>query len=69
MLTADDDWICRGCTAMADAIAGHSYLNARDTTFAMESAAHVHEIEAIKRRFGWTFAWYSSYGTSFTRTS
>lgn len=65
MLTADDDWICRGCTMFADGLGGLRYLHARDTTFVMESAAHVSEIEAVKERFGWRFPWYSSYGTSF----
>jgi predicted dithiol-disulfide oxidoreductase (DUF899 family) len=65
MLTADDDWICRGCSQYADALGGLGYLNARGTTFVMESAAHVTEIEAVKARFGWTFPWVSSHGTTF----
>lgn len=65
MLTAGDDWICRGCSMFSDALGGLTYLNARDTTFVMESAAHVAEIEAVKARFGWTFPWYSSYGSTF----
>jgi predicted dithiol-disulfide oxidoreductase (DUF899 family) len=65
MLTADDDWICRGCSQFADALGGLGYLNARGTTFVMESAARVAEIEAVKTRFGWTFPWVSSYGSTF----
>jgi predicted dithiol-disulfide oxidoreductase (DUF899 family) len=65
MLTADDDWICRGCSMFSDAIAGLAHLHARDTTFVMESAARVPEIEALKARFGWRFPWFSSYGSSF----
>jgi predicted dithiol-disulfide oxidoreductase (DUF899 family) len=65
MLTADDEWICRGCSQFSDALGGLAYLKARDTSFVMESAARVSEIEAVKARFGWTFPWMSSHGTTF----
>lgn len=65
MLTADDDWICRGCSQFAEALGGLRYLHARDTTLVLEAAARVDEIEAVKSRFGWTFPWLSSYGSTF----
>ena len=46
--------------------AGHiAHLNARDTTMAYVSRAPLESIEDYKRRRGWTFPWYSSYGSDF----
>jgi predicted dithiol-disulfide oxidoreductase (DUF899 family) len=38
-----------------------------DTTFAAVSLAPIEKIEAYKARRGWSFAWYSSAGSSFNR--
>jgi predicted dithiol-disulfide oxidoreductase (DUF899 family) len=65
MLTADDDHICLGCSLFGDGIGNLAHLRARDTTFAVVSAARVPEIQAVKTRLGWTFPWYSSHGTTF----
>ncbi len=58
---------CPSCTAGADEIAvgllGH--LHNRDTTFAYVSRAPLAKIEDYKARRGWTFPWYSSYGSDF----
>jgi predicted dithiol-disulfide oxidoreductase (DUF899 family) len=58
---------CPSCTAGADEVAdgliGH--LNVRDTSFAYVSRAPIEKIERYKAKRGWTFPWYSSYGSDF----
>ena len=58
---------CPSCTAGADEIAPGllAHLHARDTTLAYVSRAPLAKIEAYKARKGWTFPWYSSYGSDF----
>ncbi len=58
---------CSSCSAGADEISvGHlKHLHARDTTFVYVSRAPLIKIEAYKKRKGWTFPWYSSYGSDF----
>ena len=41
------------------------HLNHRDITMAAVSMAPVGAIEAYRARMGWTFPWYSSYGSDF----
>jgi predicted dithiol-disulfide oxidoreductase (DUF899 family) len=65
----DPNWDegCSSCTAGADEISdgllGH--LHARDTSFAVVSRAPLPQLEAYKAKRGWTFPWYSSYGSDF----
>jgi predicted dithiol-disulfide oxidoreductase (DUF899 family) len=61
----DRDIGCPSCSAFADQIGHLSHLNMRDTTFACISNAPIERIEAFKARMGWTFPWYSSYGSDF----
>jgi predicted dithiol-disulfide oxidoreductase (DUF899 family) len=65
----DPGWTdgCPSCSAGAEEMsAGHiAHLNARDTTMAYISRAPLERIEDYKRRRGWTFPWYSSYGSDF----
>jgi predicted dithiol-disulfide oxidoreductase (DUF899 family) len=58
---------CPSCSAGADEISkGHlEHLHARDTSFVYVSRAPLAKIEAYKARRGWTFPWYSSYGSDF----
>jgi len=58
---------CPSCTAGADEIAAGllGHLHNRDTTFAYVSRAPLAKIEDYKARRGWTFPWYSSYGSDF----
>jgi predicted dithiol-disulfide oxidoreductase (DUF899 family) len=58
---------CPSCTAGADEVADGllDHLHARDTSFAYVSRAPIEKIEAYKARKGWTFPWYSSYGSDF----
>ena len=58
---------CPGCTSAVDEISEGvlEHLYSRDTTFVVVSIAPLEKIEAYKRRRGWTFPWYSSYGSEF----
>lgn len=63
------DWEdgCPSCSAWADHIArGHlTQLRARDTSLVVVSRAPLAKIDRFKRRMGWIFPWYSSYGSDF----
>jgi predicted dithiol-disulfide oxidoreductase (DUF899 family) len=65
MLAPDSGHICRGCSMFGDNIANLAHLRARDITFAMVAQARVAEIEAVKARLGWSFPWYSCFGSTF----
>ena len=58
---------CPSCSAGADEISDGllRHLATRDTTFAAVSRAPIDKIEAERARHGWTFPWYSSYGSEF----
>ena len=63
------DWEdgCPSCTAGADEIAPGllEHLAARDTSFVVVARAPLAKLEDYRRRRGWTFRWYSSYGSDF----
>jgi predicted dithiol-disulfide oxidoreductase (DUF899 family) len=65
----DPEWEdgCPSCSAGADELSegllGH--LHTRDTTFAAISRAPLEKIERYKAKKGWTFPWYSSFGSDF----
>jgi predicted dithiol-disulfide oxidoreductase (DUF899 family) len=63
------DWEdgCPSCTAGADEISEglRRHLAVRDTTLAYVSRAPLEKIERYKAKRGWTFPWYSSYGSDF----
>jgi predicted dithiol-disulfide oxidoreductase (DUF899 family) len=58
---------CPSCTAGADELSDGllEHLHTRDTTFAAVSRAPLAKIENYRRRRGWTFPWYSSFGSDF----
>jgi predicted dithiol-disulfide oxidoreductase (DUF899 family) len=58
---------CPSCTAASDELSPGllSHLNARDTSFAVVSRAPLEKLERYKHEHGWTFPWYSSYGSEF----
>lgn len=58
---------CQSCTAGADELSPGllAHLHTRDTTFAYVSRAPLDKIDNYKKRKGWTFPWYSSFGSDF----
>ena len=56
---------CPNCSGFADDLGRLEALNSRETTFAAVSRAPYEKIAAFKKRMGWTFPWYSSYGSEF----
>ena len=57
---------CPSCSAIADGFNGSVvHLEHHDVAFAAVSRAPVAELEAYKRRLGWTFTWASSLDSDF----
>jgi predicted dithiol-disulfide oxidoreductase (DUF899 family) len=58
---------CSSCSAGADEVSDGllEHLHTRDTSFAYVSRAPLEKIERYKAKKGWTFPWYSSYGSDF----
>lgn len=58
---------CPSCTGAADEVSDGllAHLAARRTAFAVVSRAPLAKLEDYKRRRGWTFPWYSSFGGDF----
>ncbi|WP_426574407.1 DUF899 domain-containing protein [Aquihabitans sp. McL0605] len=58
---------CPSCTAGADEVSDglRRHLAVRDTTLAFVSRAPLAKIEAYRAAKGWTFPWYSSFGSDF----
>lgn len=60
MLRPADPAPCEGCSFFGDQIPDLAHLHARDTTLAFVAAAPIAEIEAYRRRMGWTFPFWES---------
>src|SRR5216683_1172257 len=57
---------CVGCSFFADHVDGANlHLAHHDVTFVAISRAPLPEIEAYKKRMGWSFKWVSSFGGDF----
>jgi predicted dithiol-disulfide oxidoreductase (DUF899 family) len=58
---------CSSCTAGADEWSPglQAHLDARDTRLVYVSRAPLAKLEDYRARRGWTFPWYSSYGSDF----
>jgi len=66
MFAPEWDEGCKHCSFWADNFDGIDvHLRHRDVTFVAISRAPLAKLEAFKKRMGWRFAWYSSYGTDF----
>jgi predicted dithiol-disulfide oxidoreductase (DUF899 family) len=66
MLGPDTPEGCVGCTYSADDWSGAVFhLEQHGVSFVLASRAPLAEIDAYKRRMGWTFSWVSSGGTDF----
>lgn len=62
------DWTegCKSCSFWADSFDGIPiHLNHRDASFTAVSRAPFTNIEAYKKRMGWSFPWVSSLGSDF----
>ena len=56
---------CSSCSSAADGIGRLRQLHVRNTTLVAVSRAPYEKLAAFRERFGWTFPWYSSYGSDF----
>lgn len=56
---------CMSCAGRVDQYGNIEHLHERDTTIAVVSRAPIAKIERFKRKMGWTFPWYSSFGSRF----
>ena len=66
MLAPGSDHICQGCAATSDGVdAARRHFEQADLSFTAVSRATVGQIEAVKRRLGWSFTWVSSGSNSF----
>jgi len=64
----DPEWEagCKSCSFWADNFDGiGAHLAARDVTFAAISRAPLPKLQAFAKRMGWSFPWYSSFGSDF----
>jgi predicted dithiol-disulfide oxidoreductase (DUF899 family) len=61
------DWEqgCSSCSSAADGIGRLRQLHVRNTTLVAVSRAPYGKLAAYRERMGWTFPWYSSYGSDF----
>jgi predicted dithiol-disulfide oxidoreductase (DUF899 family) len=58
---------CVGCSLQIDQIGHLAHLHARDTSFTAVSLAPLENIEAYRKRMGWTVPWVSSAGNTFNK--
>lgn len=66
MLGPDWEHGCKSCSFWADGFQGVTvHLAHRDVSFVAISRAPLEKIEAFKRRMGWDFPWFSSFGSDF----
>lgn len=56
---------CCSCSSAADQIGNPRQLHARNTTLAAITRAPYEKLAAFGERMGWTFPWYSSWGSDF----
>ena len=56
---------CVGCSMFTDQVGHLAHFTARDTTLVLVSRASQPEIEAYKRRMGWSMPWYTVLGDHF----
>jgi predicted dithiol-disulfide oxidoreductase (DUF899 family) len=63
----DPEWEdgCSSCTGRVEQYGNLGYLHAKHTTMAVVSRAPLEKIERYRAKRGWTFPWYSSFGSDF----
>lgn len=60
MLQPADPHPCEGCGMVGDQIPHLAHIRQRDTSLVFVSRAPIDEIEAFKKRMGWTIPWFST---------
>jgi predicted dithiol-disulfide oxidoreductase (DUF899 family) len=67
MFGPDWDAGCPSCSGTVDEISAGllDHLESRDTRFVVVARAPLAKLETFKASKGWTFPWYSSYGSTF----
>jgi len=65
MFGPDWDQGCPSCSSAADGIGKLRQLHVRNTTLVAVSRAPYEKLAAFRARMGWSFPWYSSYGSDF----
>lgn len=66
MLSPGSDHICKGCAFISDNIdAARQHFEQADLSFAAVSRASIAEIEAVRKRMGWSFPWVSARDSDF----
>ncbi|MFC0526611.1 DUF899 domain-containing protein [Phytohabitans kaempferiae] len=65
MFDPEREAACSSCSSAADMIGNPRQLHARNTTLVAVSRAPYAKLAAYRERMGWTFPWYSSYGSDF----
>ncbi len=66
MLAPGQTHQCTGCSLEVDHVAGLlEHLNGNDVSYAVIAPAPIEEIEDLRRRMDWRFAWVSSFGSDF----
>ncbi|MGV3548428.1 DUF899 domain-containing protein [Rhizobium sp.] len=62
MLKKDDPAPCAGCSLFTDNIGNMTHLNQRDTTIAIIAKAPFDQVDALKKRLGWSLPVYGGDG-------
>lgn len=66
MLAPGAHHVCPGCAFTVDHVdAARAHFEHADLAFAAVSRAPIAEIEAVRRRMGWSFPWLSAHGSDF----
>ena len=65
MFGPDWDQGCPSCASAADGIGRLPQLDVRSTTLVAVSRAPDEKLAAFRERMGWSFPWYSSYGSHY----
>jgi predicted dithiol-disulfide oxidoreductase (DUF899 family) len=65
MFDPDSEQGCPGCTGYIDGLGDLSLLQERDTNLVLISRAPFAKLDACKKKKGWKWPWYSSFGSDF----
>jgi predicted dithiol-disulfide oxidoreductase (DUF899 family) len=66
MMGPDQDWQCPGCTLEVAHVGGLlEYFGHHDMSYVAVARAPIEQIEAVRKKMGWTFRWVSSSKSDF----